>query len=308
MNDPQAVARFEREMKAIGQLDHPGIVAAFDAREIDGVPVLVMEYVDGMDLGRLVRRHGPIAVADACELVRRTALALQYAHEHGLVHRDIKPSNVMLTRSGDVKLLDLGLARGRETPTSYVVQASRLPNAPGAGAGRGPGSRVACTTIPCRTVRLTNTGQAMGTADYMAPEQVAAPQTVDIRADIYSLGCTLFKLLSGRVPYDGTDCGGTLEKLAAHTDRPVPRIAEVVDVPEALAATVDRMLAKSPDDRPETPAAVAEAIAPFCKGHDLSELLRRAEAQTSPHAAERATAPAAPRRAALEAHRDGDRA
>ena len=146
----------------------------------------------------------------------------------------------------------------------------------------------------------------MGTADYMAPEQVAAPQTVDIRADIYSLGCTLFKLLSGRAPYDGTDCGGTLEKLAAHTDRPVPRIAEAADVPEALAATVDRMLAKSPAARPETPAAVAAAIAPFCKGHDLAELLPRRSPVVAP-SRQHATAPAAPRRPSLETHHDGHR-
>ena len=306
MNDPQALARFEREMKAVGRLDHPGIVHAVDAREIDGTPVLVMEFVDGMDLGRLVRRHGPIAVNDACELIRRTAVALEYAHQHGLVHRDIKPSNLMLTRSGEVKVLDLGLARlgGAERMGTGTSPDAPLPvqaglgsepvpvlSAPGErmGTGTSPnaplpvqpgvGSEPVPVLSPPGQTGLTFTGQAMGTADYMAPEQVSCPQTVDIRADIYSLGCTLFKLLTGRVPFDGTDCGGTLEKLAAHIDRPAPRIAELVDVPEALAALLDRMLAKSPDDRPVTPAAVAEALAPFCKGHDLTALLRRAEEQ-----------------------------
>jgi hypothetical protein len=109
--DPKAIVRFEREMKAVGRLAHPNIVQAHDAREIDGTPVLIMEFVDGLDLAEIVRRLGPLPVADACELVRQTALALQCAHEHGLVHRDIKPSNIMLARSGEVKLLDLGLAR-----------------------------------------------------------------------------------------------------------------------------------------------------------------------------------------------------
>ena len=111
VGDQKAIARFEREMKAVGRLAHPNIVQAYDAREIDGTPVLIMEFVDGLDLAEIVRRVGPLPVADACELVRQTALALQCAHEHGLVHRDIKPSNIMLARSGEVKLLDLGLAR-----------------------------------------------------------------------------------------------------------------------------------------------------------------------------------------------------
>jgi uncharacterized protein (TIGR03067 family) len=228
-----------------------------------------------MDLGRLVRRHGPIAVNDACELIRRTAVALEYAHQHGLVHRDIKPSNLMLTRSGEVKILDLGLARlgDAERMGTGTSPDAQLP------VQAGLGSEPVPILSPKELTGLTFTGQAMGTADYMAPEQVSCPQTVDIRADIYSLGCTLFKLLTGRVPFDGTDCGGTLEKLAAHIDRPAPRIAELVDVPEALAATVDRMLAKSADDRPATPAAVAGLLAPLCKGHDLPALLRRAEEQ-----------------------------
>ena len=109
--DQRAIDRFAREMRAVGPLMHPNIVQAYDAREIDGTPVLVMEFVDGLDLAEIVRRLGPLPVADACELARQTALALQCAHEHGLVHRDVKPSNVMLARSGEVKLLDLGLAR-----------------------------------------------------------------------------------------------------------------------------------------------------------------------------------------------------
>jgi len=111
LEDRQAVARFEREMKAAARLDHPNIVQTYDAREIDDMPVLVMEYVEGMDLGELVRRMGRLPVADACELARQAALALQHAHEHGLVHRDVKPSNLMLTRQGELKLLDVGLAR-----------------------------------------------------------------------------------------------------------------------------------------------------------------------------------------------------
>ena len=274
MHERQAVARFEREMKAIGRLDHPAIVHAMDAREIDGVPVLVMEYVDGMDLGRLVRRHGPIAMADACELIRRAALALEAAHQHGLVHRDVKPSNLMLSRSGQVKLLDLGLARlGAEPPIESDSSTSS-----------------ANPSTPMRPVDdqtgLTATGQAMGTADYMAPEQVSDPQSVDIRADIYSLGCTLYKLLTGRAPFDGTDCGGTLDKLEAHTDRPAPPIAErVADLPPGLADTIDRMLSKSPDDRPPTPSAVAELLAPHCEGHDLPALLHRAETSPTPRRA-----------------------
>ncbi len=109
--DEHATDRFAREMKAVGRLVHPNIVHAYDAREIDGTAVLIMELVDGLDLAKIVRRTGPVPVPDACELVRQTALALQCAHDHGLVHRDIKPSNIMLARSGEVKLLDLGLAR-----------------------------------------------------------------------------------------------------------------------------------------------------------------------------------------------------
>ncbi len=233
--DPRSLARFEREMKAVGRLSHPNIVQAYDARDINGVPVLVMEYVDGVDLGELVRRAGTLSVADACEVIRQAALGLQYAHEHGLVHRDIKPSNLMLTRLGQVKILDLGLAllAGDQPPAGD----------------------------------LTSTGHAVGTADYMAPEQIGDSHGVDIRADIYSLGCTLYQFLAGRAPFRGAQYENTWEKMLGHVRDEAPPLRRWrADVPSALAAVVGRMMAKSPAARFATPAEVAEALGPFVAG------------------------------------------
>jgi len=166
--DPQAVARFQREMEAVGRLNHPNIVQAMDANEVDGQHFLVTEFVDGVNLSRLVRSGSPLPIPDACEIVRQAALGLQHAHDHDLIHRDVKPSNLMLTSAGIVKLLDLGLARLRpELPVEGDMTAS---------------------------------GQIMGSADYMAPEQCLDARDVDARADIYSLGCTLYCLLTGRRP------------------------------------------------------------------------------------------------------------
>ncbi|MGO9112680.1 MAG: efflux RND transporter periplasmic adaptor subunit [Thermoguttaceae bacterium] len=254
VGDRQAITRFEREMKAVGRLAHPNIVQAHDAREIDDTPVLIMEFVDGLDLAEMVRRLGPLPTAEACELVRRTALALQCAYEHGLVHRDIKPSNIMLARSGEVKLLDLGLAR---------FYAEGGGSAEPASAGE----------------EMTGTGQAMGTADYMAPEQASDSRTVDIRADLYSLGCTLYKLLSGRAPFSGPEYRSTLDKLNAHVHQPVPPICSFApEATEDLTAILDRMLAKDPSERFAAPAEVAMAIEPFCKAADLADLISRAMA------------------------------
>jgi RND family efflux transporter MFP subunit len=248
LEDRHAITRFEREMKAVGRLAHPNIVQAHDAREIDGTPVLIMEFVDGLDMAEIVHRIGPLPVADACELVRRTALALECAHEHGLVHRDIKPSNIMLTRSGEVKLLDLGLAR------FYAEAASGE--------------------------EMTGTGQAMGTADYMAPEQASDSRTVDIRADIYSLGCTLYKLLTGQAPFGGPEYRGTLDKLNAHVHQPPPPISQfIANVPEDLSAIIDRLLAKNPADRFPAPAEVAKILEPFCTGANLTDIITRASSE-----------------------------
>lgn len=245
LEDDRALKRFEQEMRAIGRLDHPDIVTAFDAREIDDVPVIVMEFVDGLDAGEIVRRMGPLSTADACEIVRRVALALEYVREHGLVHRDIKPSNVMVSRRGEVKLLDLGLARLAMSPGESDV---------------------------------TGTGQTMGTADYVAPEQITDSHDVDIRADIYSLGCTLFKLLAGEAPFPDETHSGTFRKMTAHVSQQAPQIRDRAPaVPARLADLVTQMLAKSPSDRPATPADVAAVLQSFCKGANLEILVRQAE-------------------------------
>lgn len=210
-----AVARFEQEMMALGPLDHPHIVRALDAREVAGTRFLVMEYIDGVDLSRLVRRRGPLPVAEACELLRQAAVGLQYAHEHELIHRDVKPSNLIVDRQGQLKILDLGLARFRPTESSDD--------------------------------ETTRTGRFMGTVEYMAPEQAADTRSVDVRADVYSLGCTLHYLLVGRAPYLGET---TYQILRAHHEGPIPSLREERDdVPERLDCLFRKMVAKTPDER-----------------------------------------------------------
>ncbi len=251
MNNAQAVARFQHEMEAVGCVDHPHVVRATDADEDGGHHYLVMEYVEGLDLDRLLRRAGPLRIADACELARQAADGLQAAHEHGLVHRDIKPSNLMLSRAGQVKLLDLGLARLGDA---------------------GPGSE-----------RLTPSGEVMGTPDFMAPEQAFDAQKVDIRADLYSLGCTLYKLLSGQPPFGGPEYTSRMQKLMAHAQEPVPPVRDArPDVPGGLSAVLDRLLSKEPPARHATPAEAARALAAFAGGADLSALIGRVWAVPDP--------------------------
>lgn len=244
VQDSRAIARFEREMEAIGRLDHPSVVRATDAGEHDGSHYLVMEYVEGIDLASLAQREGPLSVADACELIRQTALGLQYVHEHGLVHRDVKPSNLMLTPAGRVKILDLGLALLRSGE---------------------PGCH------------LTDSGQALGTADYMAPEQAIDSRQVDIRADIYSLGCTLYRLLAGRAPFAAAEYPGVVERILAHVNEPVPPLRSFRPGLQAeLEALIDRMLAKKPAGRFTIPRELAQSLEPFAAGSDLQGLARRA--------------------------------
>ncbi|HVX10858.1 MAG TPA: bifunctional serine/threonine-protein kinase/formylglycine-generating enzyme family protein [Pirellulales bacterium] len=253
-NDPRARIRFEREMRAVGKLSHPNIVAATDAGEAEGVIYLVMELVGGMDLARVLQRHGPLPVPEACELMRQTAVGLDYAHSHGMVHRDVKPSNLLLSGDpnqpsrGSVKLVDLGLA---------------LLNDVEAESG-------------------TSTNVLIGSLDYMAPEQANDAHKVDHRADLYSLGCTLFELLTGRPPFSVSGGQGRLQKIEAHARSAIPSLKdECPDAPPALDALVGRLLAKDPARRFATAGDLATALQPFCAGADLAPLLDL-QAQAAP--------------------------
>ena len=219
--------RFEGEMQAIGRLSHPNIVAAYDARDVDGIAVLITEFIDGMNLGQLIHRLGPLPFEHASEIIRQVAHALEYTNNQGFVHRDIKPSNIMLSVKGEVKLLDLGLAR---------IQLEQQ-----------------------EQHEMTGTGEAMGTADYMAPEQVSDSRSVDVRADIYSLGCTLFKLVTGAAPFSTDE--SAFAKMTSHVSKQPPTIADFcVNAPSALVTLVDSMLEKDVKKRPQTPRAVADTL------------------------------------------------
>jgi len=224
------VERFRREVKAAARLaSHPNIVAAYDAEQAGETHMLVMEFIEGTDLAKLVKRRGPLAHGEACEYARQVALGLQHAFEDGMVHRDIKPQNLMRTTRGQVKILDFGLARF----ASEVVSQGGL----------------------------TTEGMVLGSADYIAPEQIGDPHAADVRADTYSLGCTLYFLLAGRPPFPD---GNLIQKLLAHSEKTPRPLAEVrADVPPKLARVVERMMAKSPSLRPSTPAEVVLALAPF---------------------------------------------
>lgn len=239
--DSVGVARFKREIKAVGKLHHPNIVQAFDAGEHDSHHYLVMELIDGMDLSEVVETGGPLPVADACELIRQAAVALEYVRQQGMVHRDVKPSNLMLNSAGQLKLLDLGLALLHD---------------------------------PARqSDQLTALGSTLGTADYVAPEQSGDSHHVDIRADIYSLGCTMFKLLTGRAPFPKPKYKTSLQKMMAHRDEPFPDITtQRSEVRGELKAVLERMVAKEPSQRFTTPADVAAALEPFCQGHNLPKI------------------------------------
>jgi hypothetical protein len=254
--NPAVVERFRREVKAAAQLDHPNIVHAYDADQAGDSHFLVMEFVEGTTLARLVEQQGPLPVAQACDAVRQAALGLQRAFERGMIHRDIKPHNLMRTPQGQIKILDFGLAR--------LVRETAPPLSPPS-----EGSPPAGAASPS----LTHLGMVMGTADYMAPEQAADAHAADIRADIYSLGCTLYFLLTGHPPFlEGT----MLDKLQAHRQRPPQPLTDFrEDVPAELVRVIERMMAKDPAQRYQTPAEVARALRPFLNVRPASVVSHR---------------------------------
>ncbi|MGC3967050.1 MAG: serine/threonine-protein kinase [Pirellulales bacterium] len=232
--DKNAVKRFRREVEAAGKLAHPNIVRAFDAGEFNGQHYLVMEYVDGADLATIVKNSGPLPPEKAMEAIRQTAAALDYAHKLGVIHRDVKPRNLLYDSAGVVRLLDLGLVRFEEGSDT-----------------------------------LTATGEMIGTVDYMSPEQAANTRSADTRSDIYSLGCTLWFLLTGKKLYEAK---GIVERIMMHRSSPRPSLAKACEsqISSGLEDLYRKMIAKKADDRVQTMAEVMASLDRLL-GRDSSE-------------------------------------
>lgn len=249
VQNDQAVDRFRREVQSAAQLAHPNIVAAYDAERAGDVHYLVMEYVPGDDLSEVVKRQGPLDIDLACDYIRQAADGLNHAHAKGMVHRDIKPHNLIVTSDGQVKILDFGLAT--LTADTSSSQAS----------DQGDDGETDRHNSP----NLTSAGSMMGTPDFISPEQASDARAADIRSDIYSLGCTLYYLLTGRPPFTE---GSAMEHVKAHAQAEPDAIENVrVDVPRELADVVRRMMAKKPAERFQSPADVSDALAPFATGY-----------------------------------------
>lgn len=229
-NDPRFAQRFDREVRAAARLMHPHIVAALDAREENGIYYLITEFVDGCDLDETVRRHGPLSVAEAVDCIVQAARGLEYAHRQGVVHRDIKPANILRDNNGVVKILDMGLARIDEIEDTDAAN-------------------------------LTKFGMIMGTAAYMAPEQARNTHRSDSRSDIYSLGCTLHFLLTGRPVFIGETA---VDTILSHASQPIPALCiNHAVIPRGLESVFRRMVAKSPNDRFQTATELLAALEPF---------------------------------------------
>ncbi|MEO1617167.1 MAG: serine/threonine-protein kinase [Planctomycetota bacterium] len=243
LTDSLAIKRFEREMKAIGRVEHSNVVAAFDAGQIDGQHYLVMEYIEGVDLAQLCRIVGdsqsrlPLGVT--CEIIRQAALGLQHAHDQGLIHRDIKPGNLMLNEAGVVKVLDLGLAR---LQIEHLSQSGSI-----------------------RGDEITGAGAVMGTIGFMSPEQARDSRRVDQRTDLYSLGATFYRLLTGTMPFSDKQYNTVGKMLVAITTLDPPSIRKAQpELPTPLVRLIDSMIERSPDSRTETARQVADAVQPYC--------------------------------------------
>jgi serine/threonine protein kinase len=261
--DKEAVRRFHHEARAAAKLSHPNIVTVHDFDEVGDNCFIAMEYVEGIDLHRLIKEGGPLPVDQACDVARQVALGLQHAHDRGMVHRDIKPANLLLTKGhglqsrglGTVKILDMGMARLH-----------------GSAADSNHGD---------------SEGSLMGTPDYMAPEQALQFHDVDIRADLYSLGCTFYFLLTGRPPFDEFPF---MKKMMMHQTAEPRSVRELQPkVPAEIEGIVHRLLAKKPDDRFQTPVELAEVLTTF-----LERRKSRTGAETSPGRGSPDQAPAAP--------------
>ncbi len=264
LKSPEMVKRFHREVQAAAKLEHPNIVTAHDADEVNGTHFLVMQFVDGDDLSAVVKKNGALPLDRAVDCILQAARGLEFAHRQGVIHRDIKPHNLLLSKEGVVKVLDMGLARIEE-PMGSTREAS-----------------------------LTNTGAVMGTIDYMSPEQALDTKTADARSDIYSLGCTLFYLVTGEVPFPADTM---MKRLLTHREAPIPSLvgdagqfgSEAGSLRYAVNAIFQRMVAKTTQDRYgsmteviadlqrclTSPVSAAPAVSAPSQDADFNEFLRR---------------------------------
>ena len=263
-DDPSTLERFHREARAVARLHHPNIVDAYDVDQQGKLNFLVMEYVDGVNLEDYVAHLGPLEPGRAAHYVTQAALGLHHAHGAGMVHRDIKPSNLLIDRSGTVKILDMGLARLFHDESDNLTRSS--------------------------DVQLI-----LGTLDFLAPEQVVDSHDVDIRADIFSLGATLYYLLTGRGPFHEATTAKKLAGLHFQSLTPLRDIRP--DVPLGLASVIGTMLALDPSRRHQTPLEVVEALAPWVKASvpppiiDIPRPLSPAARSTIQHATHRTPKP-----------------
>lgn len=226
VNNPRAIARFQREARVGAQLQHENLVRIYDEGEADGKCYLVMEYISGKTIGAIIAENGPLAPNTAAKLIQQIAMGLEHAQQKGLIHRDVNPYNIMVTSDGTAKLADLGLAIDLAEEES-----------------------------------VTRDGATVGTFDYISPEQARHSHSVDTRSDIYSLGCTLYHMLTGQVPYPSPSLPEKLFGHQAVDPEPISTLAP--DVPEGLIEVVRTMMRKRPDDRYATPRDVARALEPF---------------------------------------------
>lgn len=227
---PAALGRFYREARAAGSLDHPNIVRTHDIDQDGNLHFIVMEYVDGSNLLEIVKKFGPLDIGRALHYIKQVASGLDFAFRSGLIHRDVKPGNILIDRRGNARVLDMGLAR------FFRDQSDML------------------------TVKYDDK-IVLGTADYVAPEQVANSHAVDVRADVYALGATLYFLLAGHPPFP---TGTVSQKLLWHrTKEPTPIRQIRPEVPEPIAAILSKMMAKDPSMRYQSPGEVVNALAPY---------------------------------------------
>lgn len=294
LTSAEVVHRFQREIRAAAQLTHPNIVHAYDADEVDGTHFLVMEFVDGASLARLLKLWGPVPIPLACDFAHQVALGLDHAYERGVVHRDIKPANLLYvpTRARPVSAYMVG---GDQS----TVENSRDPRA------THPEGFWSCQpalikildmglatsdsrTTPDPSGDLTAFGGMVGTPDFIAPEQARDARTADIRADLYSLGCTFYYLLAGKVPFPG---GSLAEKVLQHQLDEPPPIEELrPEVPSDLARILRKLMAKRAEDRYQTPAELALELTPCLRSTEVEALEPFAAGKVLPHANEKALA------------------